>query len=94
MFKPMRLIDADAAKEVISKHENRMAKQHIMILEIEMLPTVESRPCGNWEFVAGMLPHYVCSVCGSRALYSEMASKNIYSPYCPHCGAKMDGAKL
>lgn len=48
----MRLISADAAKEIICKYENR-AIQKIMILEIEMLsgclPTKEQlmEICGN-----------------------------------------------
>lgn len=82
----MRLIDADAAKSVISKHENRMAKQHIMILEIEMLPTIESRPHGHWigKPIAGYST-VRCSVCGT--VFRENTGK---WKSCPECTAIMD----
>lgn len=31
-----------------------------------------------------------CSICGEHALFWMMASTYYASPYCPHCGAKMD----
>ena len=48
---------------------------------------------GHWvsEYDCGyMTPH--CSECGETALTKEETSYDyVYSSYCPHCGAKMDG---
>ena len=33
-----------------------------------------------------------CSACGRRVHHEEFAYKKLKSKYCPHCGAKMDGA--
>ena len=40
---------------------------------------------GEWLHKNGEM---YCSVCGSEALMDEVYYK---SPYCPDCGAKMDG---
>lgn len=42
---------------------------------------------GEWIHKNGEMH---CSVCGSEALMDEIYYK---SPYCPDCGAKMDGGK-
>ena len=48
---------------------------------------------GHWiaEYDCGYItPH--CSECGETALTKEETSYDyVYSSYCPHCGAKMDG---
>lgn len=33
-----------------------------------------------------------CSACGRRVHHEEFAYKKLKSKYCPHCGARMDGA--
>ena len=33
-----------------------------------------------------------CSACGRRVHREEFAYKKLKSKYCPHCGARMDGA--
>ena len=33
-----------------------------------------------------------CSTCGRRVHREEFAYKKLRSKYCPHCGARMDGA--
>ena len=33
-----------------------------------------------------------CSACGRRVHREEFAYKKLRSKYCPHCGARMDGA--
>ena len=48
---------------------------------------------GHWiaEYDCGYItPH--CSECGETALTKEETGYDyVYSSYCPHCGAKMDG---
>ena len=61
---------------------------------IETVPVVHARwlPRGSDDNDAGM---YYCSACkderyfGDEVITSEEASK--YCPFCPNCGAKMDG---
>ena len=81
----MRLIDADNAKAVICKHENRMSVQHNMIFDIEKIPTIEAEPVKHGQWIQ-KCDSAVCSVCGDRCYsLSVMEYK-----YCPTCGAKMD----
>ena len=42
---------------------------------------------GEWLHKNGEM---ICSVCGAEALMDEVYYE---SPYCPDCGAKMDGGK-
>lgn len=32
-----------------------------------------------------------CSICGGRPYYDRIRDTFILTPYCPYCGAKMDG---
>ena len=68
-----------------------------MIGEIkdDEIPAADVEPVrhGHWieEYDCGYTtPH--CSECGETALTKEETSYDyVYSSYCPHCGAKMDG---
>lgn len=54
---------------------------------LEALPSAEVEPVkrGKWEDV-------FCSVCGEEAIteWNDTGGEHIFSPYCPHCGAKME----
>ena len=56
---------------------------------IRKAPTTDVAPVihGEWIHKNGEM---YCSVCGSEALMDEVYYK---SPYCPDCGARMDGGK-
>lgn len=57
-------------------------------------PVYESEATGwNPEF-AGRDPifGYTCSECGTEAMY-DCNDEHVLSAYCPHCGARMDGAE-
>lgn len=63
---------------------------------IEFSPTVDAEPVrhGEWEKIRGMAPPEFhgknrCSICGNVALQYKWREE--LSPYCPECGAKMDG---
>ena len=77
------------------------------IAEIVNAPTIEVDPVvhGRWKDrfngkIGTSTPVYECSVCGKPALYKHcfeldlrctMHQVRYLSPYCPNCGAKMDG---
>lgn len=39
----------------------------------------------------GEIYDYMCNICGTPATESGYGNCDIFSPYCPNCGAKMDG---
>ena len=61
------------------------------VADIKNVPTVEAEPVkhGKWMWKRFFItkhctiPKVVCSVC-------NITNKQYTSPYCPHCGAKMD----
>ena len=69
--------------------------QAVAVEDIQNIPAVDVVPVrhGHWvsEYDCGYItPH--CSECGETALTKEETSYDyVYSSYCPHCGAKMDG---
>ncbi len=84
----MRLIDADKAKTIICKHENRAGKQHDMIYAIECLPTIEAEPVRHGRWIDHPDPlcfrhWYECSECYCVVIRGKIN-------FCPNCGAKMD----
>jgi hypothetical protein len=85
----MRLIDADQLKASIEKKDRYNLGGEKRIIVCGMLddaPTIEAEPVkhGRW------LPHKItasskCSLC--RRVFADE------TPYCPNCGAKMDGGE-
>lgn len=57
------------------------------------IPTIdpeELRPKGEWVKAENDVCYwYVCSECGGRP--AHQFRYDFFSPYCPHCGAKMEG---
>lgn len=92
----MRLIDADALKIdyiVPSTTTGTPCYLYISKEQIDCAPTIEAEPVhrGRWletpeedNVVSG-----ICSVCGWEAEY--YADDVAGMPYCPNCGAKMEG---
>lgn len=97
----MRLIDADKLRLsywVSPTSTVSTAGQYYFYsqAEIDNAPTIDAEPVrhGKWikeNIVLTSLPpkrRWHCSECGSiRDGYDE----TVLTPYCPHCGAKMDG---
>jgi hypothetical protein len=74
----MRLIDADALEnEFDISDEDILAKE-----TIRDAPTIDAVPVvhGRWDLYG---THYCCSKC--------LVALRDKTPYCPNCGAKMDG---
>ena len=103
----MRLIDADELKKLILAERDKIPRKvpcaiyelvaekenlhgnamrggiRIALRCMEYTPTIEAEPVrhGRWIDRDGKT---WCSLC-------DMSNKAYKPPYCPHCGAKMDG---
>lgn len=95
MANEMRLIDANAIVERFSHYGWGGETDGEIVLEaVEDAPTVEAAPVvhGRWVDMGDFCQ---CSACKSVKLkeidtyYGKAAW--IKTPYCPRCGAKMDG---
>jgi hypothetical protein len=70
--------------------------------EMDEAPTVDAVPFvhGKWVMIGGMKPpeyhhHHQCSACESYApMRPPYGGREVLSPYCPACGAKMDLEEL
>lgn len=45
---------------------------------------------GKWEKSSILGETYNCSICGGAALFYSERGQETKSPYCPHCGVKME----
>lgn len=99
--KTMRLIDADAVKyEPLPKGERNYRTYNLddayddgyddAMFDINHMPTVEAEPVRHgkwirWRDLNG-IKRCKCSEC-------IVSYGNMDTPYCPNCGAKMDGER-
>ena len=77
--------------EYIKKDEAKVWIDNV----ISLIPAADVQPVvhGRWEEGHEMYGvEYSCSVCGCYALWKELTTDQVCTEYCPHCGAKMDGA--
>lgn len=95
-----RYIDANKLIEMLRHNSDFLtAPKHSkdgIIDEIVYQPTadvVEVRH-GYWEFKNTTYCHYgcFCSVCGQKSGIGGIRANQL-KPYCPNCGAKMDGER-
>lgn len=90
----MRLIDADEAIkriiDIIEKDNDPLLLASEVEQFLKSIPTIEERKHGHWELIQHLRPYYICSECGSKALYVLDECGDAETPYCPWCGAKMD----
>lgn len=61
----------------------------LLAVEVERAPTIEAEPVrsGRWNKIQNFAK---CSECMHEV---NWGSKDFLSPYCPNCGAKMDGGE-
>ena len=60
---------------------------------VRTLPAADVAPAvhGEWIINPKREYDYICSVCGGDAPEDRWRNNAILTPYCPNCGAKMDG---
>lgn len=99
----MRLIDADALKDVIFSKTNGMEDlwdtagvlNAINSTPTVETPTIEERPQGEWikadDFIT-FGTYMKCSNCNGDAEWLDGGGQFL-SNYCPICGAKMKGGE-
>lgn len=98
----MRPIDADALMKRLKKDPlYPLVERYNIDGFINAEPTVDAVPVvhGRWKAVTEDMVTYkrICSCCGKEAPYDmrdeDPLSEGYYMlyPYCPMCGAKMDG---
>ena len=78
----MRLIDADA----LPRYTGYALSAVEIARAVENAPTIDAVPVrhGEWQWISAY-SFYRCSEC------YEIAERR--TPYCPNCGAKMNGGK-
>ena len=94
----MRLIDADALVEKAYWHGehpdvgNPFADgvEAVDMSDIKNAPTIEAEPVRHGRWRDYSMDSYTCSNCKYTVPKDDYGYKY---PYCPHCGAKMDGDK-
>lgn len=84
----MRLIDADEIHYCEYDLDNYHWFRAVDEDEIAEMPTIDAVPVvhGYWKPMKAYKTECVCSECGE--LWPDWKS-----PYCPDCGAKMDGER-
>lgn len=66
---------------------------------IKDAPAVDAEPVRHGKWLFSDYDYFTCSVCGGQYFTGADSTKdaktmlenNDYYPYCPHCGARMDG---
>lgn len=96
----MRLIDADALKEVIYSNVytitdffNRQGRGMFWTGGIERAideaPTIDAEPIKIGHWIEKGIGIAECDVCNRQNLYRQ-DGKGIVTKYCPYCGARME----
>lgn len=66
---------------------------------VDAQAAVDAEPVRHGEWLFSDYDYFTCSVCGDQYFTGADSTKdakamlenNAYYPYCPYCGAKMDG---
>lgn len=84
-----KYISAEDAAEKISEQYRIPIHELVDVFGDIPAADVEEVAHGYWKYDDGM--DFVCTECGRLALTSRYAYAQYRSPYCPYCGAKMEG---
>ena len=89
----MRAIDADELKEAMLEESDWWENADVWVAHkvINQAPTVEPVKRGKWGHDSDRPDQLICSVCNKGFDMWHYEPKDF--PYCPRCGAKMDGDK-
>ena len=95
----MRMIDADALKKHVVEPSLYDINVPDVLSLVEDEPTIEAEPVKHGKWFVSEYEYLNCSVCG-KAMYTGCNStreaivlKDHWKPFCPNCGAKMDGGE-
>ena len=88
----MYLIDAEQTEWFQIKCSS--GNTYVLIKEKHLfdLPKVDAEPVRHAQWEIDKVRPY-CSLCGGEAHINRFGMGYILSPFCPNCGAKMDGGK-
>ena len=84
-------------REAIAKHIDQSfgeVSTPFVVREIRNFPTADVAEVkhGEWKPVTGGLYGWKCNLCDEHIYVNRKSNVNRYLyPYCPNCGAKMDG---
>ena len=83
-------IDREKAMEIVKRTSGDYAAAWS---KIRQLPAADVVPVVHGEWIVNPKREYdyICSVCGGDAPEDRWRNNAILTPYCPNCGAKMDG---
>lgn len=84
------VITADESRKIIGIDGETIEALQAEVTELKRvnLEIFEDLPKrGEW---IGRQNHKKCSVCGVQAIYDVALQTDMKTPYCPHCGAKME----
>ena len=90
----MRMIDADAlVKKALTEACFDSRTEDVFLDLVDAQPTIEAEPVRHGRWIERFNGRYkqrrtYCSVCEQ---HSGIGGNKQEPPYCPHCGAKMDG---
>ena len=85
-------------REALIENLKRFAPEHfdeLIQMLVEKQPAADVAPVvhGEWIHNTKREYDYICSVCRVDAPEDRYRNNAILTPYCPHCGAVMDGGK-
>jgi len=102
----MRMIDADALKEIYTRnfdYENCIYDGSTVVGNVDEAPTVDAVPVRHGTWIECKAKNIItgevrlvrkCSECGSGYfIYDFLNSVDEIPNYCPHCGTDMRGRK-
>ena len=82
----------EALEKQIDSIENDKTNLEADIINLEIaLDKANTQLPKRGEWI-GRQNHKKCSVCGKQAIYDVALYTDMKTPYCPHCGAKMEDA--
>lgn len=84
----MSLIEREAAIRTIKLWRGTISVE-MAVAEIAALPTIDPAPVVHGRWIHDINNLYGCSECIKR----ETMSPKKLKPYCPNCGARMDGGE-
>lgn len=95
----MRLIDADDIHYCMYDLNNYFSFYAVTDDEIAEMPTIDAAPVVHAKWIKnedmrrmnGHIYDWCCSNCGGFAVKGIYNNYDDKTPYCPKCGAKMDG---